>query len=36
MIKRIIRLLLRRSEPSLFQKCLAVHIQGAGAWGALQ
>ncbi len=36
MITRIIRLFRRRSEPSLFQKCLAVHIQGAAAWGALQ
>lgn len=36
MISRLIRLFLRRPEPSLFQKCLAVHIQGATAWGALQ
>jgi hypothetical protein len=34
MISRLIGLFFRHSEPSLFQKCLAVHIQGATAWGA--
>jgi hypothetical protein len=36
MINRIIRFFRRRSEPSLFQKCLAVHIQSAGVSSALQ
>jgi hypothetical protein len=36
MIKRLIRFFLRRSEPSLYQKCLAVHIQSASVSSALQ